>query len=80
MGNQERTMKIGDTIKIKALSGASQRTKNRIRERGADGFTVEKEPQSVRFDNPRGVNWVMVMSADGNWSGWLPVDEIEVVA
>ena len=73
-------MKIGDTIKIKALSGASQRTKNRIRERGADGFTVEKEPQAVRFDNPRGVNWVMVMSADGNWSGWLPVDEIEVVA
>ena len=73
-------MKIGDTIKIKALSGACQRTKNRIRERGANGFTVEKEPQSVRFDNSRGVNWVMLMSADGNWSGWLPVDEIEVVA
>jgi len=73
-------MKIGDTIKIKALSGASQRTKNRIRERGADGFTVEKEPQPITAAGNRGVNWVMVMSADGKWSGWLPVDEIEVVA
>ena len=72
-------MKEGDTIFLTALPGASQRTKNRIRERGADGFTVEKDPQTVRFDNPRGVNWVMVMSADGSWSGWLPVDEIEVV-
>mgnify|MGYP003141396237 CR=1 FL=1 len=72
-------MKIGDTIKIKALSGASQRTKNRIRERGADGFTVEKEPQPIAAPDNRGVNWVMVMSADGKWSGWLPVDEIEVV-
>ena len=72
-------MKIGDTIKIKALSGASQRTKNRIRERGAQGFTVEREPQSIAAAGNRGVNWVMVMSADGKWSGWLPVDEIEVV-
>ena len=73
-------MKIGDTIKIKALTGASQRTKNRIRERGADGFTVEKEPQPIAAAGNRGVNWVMVMSADGKWSGWLPVDKIEVVA
>ena len=73
-------MKIGDTIKIKALSGASQRTKNRIRERGADGFTVERPPQSITAPDNRGVNWVMVMSADGKWSGWLPVDEIEVVS
>ena len=73
-------MKIGDTIKIKALSGASQRTKNRIRERGADGFTVEKEPQACLFTDNRGANWVMVMSIDGKWTGWLPVDEIEVVS
>ena len=73
-------MKIGDTIKIKALSGASQRTKNRIRERGADGFTVEKEPQTCLFADNRGANWVMVMSIDGKWTGWLPVDEIEVVS
>ena len=73
-------MKIGDTIKIKALSGACQRTKNRIRERGADGFTVEKAPQPIAAADNRGVNWVLLMSLDGKWSGWLPVDEIEVVA
>ncbi len=72
-------MKIGDTIKIKALSGASQRTRNRIRERGADGFTVERPPQSITAADNRGVNWVLLMSLDGKWSGWLPVDEIEVV-
>ena len=72
-------MKIGETIKIKALSGASQRTKNRIRERGADGFTVERAPQPIAAPNNRGVNWVLLMSLDGKWSGWLPVDEIEVV-
>ena len=72
-------MKIGDTIKIKALSGASQRTKNRIRERGADGFTVERAPQPIAAPNNRGVNWVLLMSLDGKWSGWLPVDEVEVV-
>ena len=73
-------MKEGDTIFLTALPVASQRTKNRIRERGADGFTVERPPQSITAADNRGVNWVMVMSADGKWSGWLPVDEIEVVS
>ena len=68
----------GSTVMLKAASGASQRTRNRIRERGADGFTVERPPQSITAPDNRGVNWVMVMSADGKWSGWLPVDEIEV--
>ena len=72
-------MKIGDTIKIKALSGASQRTKNRIRERGEQGFTIRKGPQATRFANNRGVDWVMFDAVGNDWSGWLPVDEIEVV-
>ena len=71
---------VGSTVMLKAASGASQRTRNRIRERGADGFTVERAPQPIAAPNNRGVNWVMVMSADGKWSGWLPVDEIEVVS
>ena len=70
---------IGSTVMLKAASGASQRTKNRIRERGADGFTVERAPQAIAAPNNRGVNWVLLMSLDGKWSGWLPVDEIEVV-
>ena len=71
--------KIGSVVKLKATQGASQRTKNRIRERGADGFTVEKEPQAVSFANNRGVKWVMLASKSGDWLGWLPVDEVEVV-
>ena len=70
---------IGSTVMLKAASGASQRTRNRIRERGADGFTVERAPQPIAAANNRGVNWVLLMSLDGKWSGWLPVDEIEVV-
>jgi len=70
----------GSTVMLKAASGASQRTKNRIRDRGADGFTVERAPQPIAAPNNRGVNWVLLMSLDGKWSGWLPVDEIEVVS
>jgi hypothetical protein len=70
---------VGSTVMLKAASGASQRTRNRIRERGADGFTVERAPQPIAAPNNRGVNWVLLMSLDGKWSGWLPVDEIEVV-
>tara|TARA_Y100001973_G_C5076862_1_gene270457 strand:+ start:119 stop:352 length:234 start_codon:yes stop_codon:yes gene_type:complete len=70
---------IGSTVMLKAASGASQRTRNRIRERGADGFTVERAPQPIAAADNRGVNWVLLMSLDGKWSGWLPVDEIEVV-
>ena len=70
---------VGSTVMLKAASGASQRTRNRIRERGADGFTVERAPQPIAAADNRGVNWVLLMSLDGKWSGWLPVDEIEVV-
>ena len=72
-------MRRGDTVFLAATPGACQRTKNRIRERGADGFTVEKEPQAASFANNRGVKWVMLTSKSGDWLGWLPVDEIEVV-
>ena len=70
----------GSTVMLKAASGASQRTRNRIRERGADGFTVERAPQPIAAADNRGVNWVLLMSLDGKWSGWLPVDEIEAVS
>ena len=72
-------MQVGQTIEIKALSGASRRTKNRIRERGSQGFVVSQPPQPVIFSNSRGVDWVLLDSKDSDWSGWLPVDEIEVI-
>ena len=70
---------VGSTVMLKVVPGASQRTRNRIRERGEHGFTVEKAPQPIAASDNRGVNWVLLMSLDGKWSGWLPVDEIEVV-
>ena len=70
---------IGSTVMLKAASGASQRTRNRIRERGDEGFTVGRKPQAASFAGNRGVNWVMLTSQSGDWLGWLPVDEIEVV-
>lgn len=73
-------LKQGQHIFLTATPGASQRTKNRIRERGEQGFKVKKEAQPCRFDNNRGVNWVQLDAVGNDWSGWLPVDEIEVVA
>ena len=73
-------IKQGQHVFLTATPGASQRTKNRIRERGEQGFKVKKEAQPCRFDNNRGVNWVQLDAVGNDWSGWLPVDEIEVVA
>ena len=70
--------KIGSIVQIKAAQGASQRTKNRIRERGTHGFEVLREAQPITAPDNRGVNWIMVMSADGKWSGWLPIDEVQI--
>ena len=74
------TFKIGSIVQIKAARGASQRTKNRIRERGAQGFEVRTKPQTTQFADNRGVDWVLLDAKDSFWMGWLPVDEIEVVS
>jgi hypothetical protein len=71
--------KVGEVVKLKAVQGASQRTKNRIRERGDEGFTVGRKPQTASFAGNRGVEWVMLTSVSGDWLGWLPVDEVEIV-
>jgi len=72
-------LKIGDTITLKALGSATKRTKNRIHNRGKSGFKVRKLPQRATFTDNRGVDWVMLDSLDSLWSGWLPMDEIEVI-
>ena len=72
-------MNIGDTIHFKALGSASKRTKNRIHNRGKSGFEVRRLPQLCRFTDNRGVDWVQLDSLDSTWSGWLPMDEIEVI-
>ena len=72
-------MNIGDTIQLKALSGATKRTKNRIHNRGKSGFEVRKAPQRAKFTDNRGVEWIQLDAIDNDWSGWLPMDEIEVI-
>ena len=72
-------MNIGDTIQLKALGSASKRTKNRIHNRGKSGFEVRQLPQRCRFTDNRGVDWVQLDSLDSTWSGWLPIDEIEII-
>ena len=73
-------MRRGDTVFLTATPGACQRTKNRIRERGAQGFEVRTKPQTTQFADNRGVDWVLLDAKDSFWMGWLPVDEIEVVS
>ena len=71
-------LKQGQHVFLTATPGASQRTKNRIRERGTHGFEVLREAQPITAPDNRGGNWIMVMSADGKWSGWLPIDEVQI--
>ena len=74
-------MNIGDTIHFKALSSASKRTKNRIHNRGKSGFKVKQLPKRTNFVNGTSGdrNWIALDSLDSLWSGWLPMDEIEVI-
>ena len=74
-------MNIGDTIHFKALGSAVKRTKNRIHNRGKSGFKVTKLPQRTNFVNGTSGDrdWIMLDSLDSLWSGWLPMDEIEVI-
>jgi len=74
-------MNIGDTIQLKALSGAAKRTKNRIHNRGKSGFEVTKLPQSTNFVNGTSGDrdWIMLDAIDNDWQGWLPIDEIEII-
>jgi len=70
------TPEEGDAVALSASGGASQRTKNRIRERGKLGFSVLKSPRTIQCDGNRGVLWVMLKSNDSDWQGWLPIDEV----
>ena len=59
-------------IKIEAIKPlATQRTKNRIREHGANGFMVER-----RNDNAFPPMWLL---RGNDWLGWLPISEFRVI-
>ena len=67
-------MKVGDSIKLKATAGASNRTKNRIREHGHSNFEVCHGPQHIIS-----MSTVAVLLKTERWLGWLPLNEIEVI-
>ena len=76
---------IGKIVTLKPVQGACQRTKNRIREHGSQGFTIIRfDPGSQLFGNTPAVllDSVSTTSSDGQggreqWSGWLPLLEID---
>ncbi len=77
---------VGQTVRIKAspLARRGSRTSERIRVRGgSDGsFKVIGVTTAFRGVSPTltGKPAVHFDSLDGKWSGWLPVEEIEIVA
>ncbi len=79
-------IKIGQKVFLKHNQSACNRTKNRIREHGGQGFVIKMfVPGSGLFDNQPAIlfNSVSELSSDGNggkeaWSGWLPVGEISI--
>jgi len=77
-------MKIsaGLHVKLTALPGAESRTKNRIRERGAQGFIIKSELKPViGLGGRQGLLFVAVEPSGkrgDQWMGWLPNDEIKI--
>lgn len=65
--------KTGDIVELRPTKGASQRTKNRIRENGPH-FKVRQSPRSV-LDLGESV---FLDSDKTGWFGWLPLSEVEV--
>ncbi len=72
-------------VRIKPTTNASQRTKNRIAERGP-WFTVEKKNDLnkiiARIGKTDTESWLLreVGGPDGDpWIGWLPAREFEIV-
>lgn len=77
-------IKIGKIVMLNANKSACNRTKNRIREHGSQGFEIMKfVPGSALFDNSPAILFESLgrTSADGfggkeRWRGWLPIGEI----
>ena len=77
-------IKVGQTVFLKHNQSACNRTKNRIREHGAQGFVIRMfVPGSGLFDNKPAIllRSITELASDGAggkeaWSGWLPIGEI----
>lgn len=72
--------KQGNTVTLKPAKGASQRTQNRISEKGPS-FIVSLEASMMTNTGSSidGKICVCFRGADNDWLGWLPIDEIHVI-
>lgn len=72
--------KQGDIVTLKPAKGASQRTQNRISEKGPS-FVVSLE--ATLLSNTRspidGKVCACFRGLDNDWLGWLPIDEIHAI-
>lgn len=64
---------VGAKIVIRVLPNASTRTKNRLRENGPDFRILAHRPCTALG----GRDAVLVESLETDWSGWLPLDEVD---
>ena len=81
-------MQVGETVLLSPAQGATNRTKNRIRENGP-AFVVSANIKQVAFNFNKGAQACILFeseaerASDGRggketWSGWLPLEEIKV--
>jgi len=66
----------GQRILISPNNKACQRTKNRIREHGKNGFIVEEAIICDHRPSDGAKTWLL-RASDG-WRGWLPKDEFHL--
>ena len=67
-------------VTIRATKGASQRTKNRIRENGGRFLSERGNRRTIGLFQGRGVQFFEAVGDDRfKWCGWIPLDEFEEV-
>ena len=79
-------IKIGKTVFLKHNRSACNRTKNRIREHGSEGFVIKMfVPGSGLFDGAPAILFQSVTESASdsrggreNWVGWIPIGEIDM--
>lgn len=63
-----------ETITITANSNATRRTRNRVRENGAEFQVIMGIAHNVTTKQGS----LLVRSMRSEWFGWLPINEIEI--
>ena len=79
----EDVLTPGNHVALVPNEAASQRTKNRLREHGKQGFLVRQGPrQSVLFPGKIVAlfeSMTKLSSGNRTWMGWINIEEIDAV-